>query len=82
MFSLGYLTDEGFYRTCSAFQEECSLFENGKSKLDQVACYNDLYGFHFFPNYTVACICDIFTSSLLFLHCYGVFFYFATLLFK
>lgn len=54
MSSLGYLTDEGFYRTCSAFQEECSLFENGKSKLDQVACYNDLYGFHFFRNHTVA----------------------------
>lgn len=39
---LGYLTDEGFYRTCSAFQEECSLFENGKSKLDQVSLTADL----------------------------------------
>lgn len=39
---LGYLSDEGFHKTCSAFQEECSLFENGTNKLDQVFLTSDL----------------------------------------
>ncbi|KAL9969201.1 hypothetical protein ACROYT_G021390 [Oculina patagonica] len=39
---LGYLREEGLYRTCSAFQDECSLFHDDNKELDNVLLTADL----------------------------------------